>query len=103
MDTGSMASSGSRIHETVSSTPLLVWVTFLRRARASGRATAVVLYSNLVVCVAELLIQLLSAHLRTVSKGVDPAARGMSGILLAVCLDYPGVEQSLRQSSCAVG
>jgi hypothetical protein len=87
MDTGSMESSGSRVHEKVSPTPLLVWVTFLRRARTSGRATAVVLYSNLVVCVAEFLIQLLSALLHTVSKGVDPAARGVSGILLAVCLE----------------
>jgi hypothetical protein len=68
-------------------TSLLFWVTFLRRARVSVRAAAVVLNSNLVVCVAESLIQLLPAHLHTVSKGVDPAARGMSGILLAVCLE----------------
>jgi hypothetical protein len=87
MDTEFMASSGSRVHEKVSPSPLLVWVTFLQRTRALGRATAVVFYLNLIFCVAEFLIQLLSAYLRTVSKGVDPAAWGVSGILLAVCLE----------------
>lgn len=46
IDTESMASSGSRVHEKASSTPLLVWVTFLRRARASGRAMAVPLFKS---------------------------------------------------------